>query len=110
MVVTHHGCHPQSTHPRYAKEPLNPAFVSDLRDLVVKADFWVHGHVHDSFDYAVGACRVMANPAGYVRNLGSALGPWEFQQENPGFDSAKVFDTQHRGSFVGDSGDPKEGV
>lgn len=97
VVVTHHGCHPQSCHPRYANDPINPAFVSNLRDLVGKADFWVHGHVHDSFDYAVGACRVMANPAGYVRNMGSAMGPWEFQQENPGFDPVNVFDTTDRG-------------
>ena len=104
VVVTHHGCHPQSCHPRYAGDPMNPAFVSNLRDLVVRADFWVHGHVHDSFDYAVGACRVMANPAGYVRNLGSATrsasGPWEFQQENPAFDPVKVFDTLQRGTFA----------
>ncbi|MES2950482.1 MAG: metallophosphoesterase [Pseudomonadota bacterium] len=108
VVVTHHGCHPQSCHPRYAGDPMNPAFVSNLRDLVVRADFWVHGHVHDSFDYAVGACRVMANPAGYVRNLGSALGPWEFQQENPGFDSLKVFDTRQRDTLAGDASDAKE--
>ena len=108
VVVTHHGCHPQSCHPRYAGDPMNPAFVSNLRDLVVRADFWVHGHVHDSFDYAVGACRVMANPAGYVRNLGSALGPREFQQENPAFDPVKVFDTRQRDTLAGDARNAKE--
>jgi hypothetical protein len=30
-----------------------------------KADLWVHGHVHDSFDYRVGRARVVANPRGY---------------------------------------------
>jgi hypothetical protein len=30
---------------------------------------WCHGHVHDSFDYQVGGCRVVANPAGYIKNL-----------------------------------------
>lgn len=101
VVVTHHGCHPQSCHPRYAGDPMNPAFVSNLRDLVQKADFWLHGHVHDSFDYPVGACRVMANPAGYARNIGSALGSalsavagdGGLVLENAGFEPGKVFDT-----------------
>jgi len=25
----------------------------------------LHGHVHDSFDYQIAGCRVVANPAGY---------------------------------------------
>jgi len=42
----------------------------------------MHGHVHDSFDYEVGRCRVRANPAGYIRNRGWAKGPDEFVFEN----------------------------
>ena len=26
---------------------------------------WVHGHVHDAFDYTIGRTRVLANPRGY---------------------------------------------
>ena len=33
---------------------------------------WVHGHMHDSFDYQVGDTRVICNPSGI---LGHALNP-----------------------------------
>ena len=83
VVISHHGCHPLSVHPRYIGEALNAAFVSDLSDLMPCIDLWLHGHVHDSFDYRVGRCRVVANPAGYVKNRGWAKGPDEFEFENP---------------------------
>src|SRR2546422_5814677 len=54
VVVTHHGPHPNSVHPRFEGTPLNAAFVSDLTPLIEQADLWIHGHVHDSFDYEVG--------------------------------------------------------
>lgn len=67
LVVTHHGPSRHSVHPRYGADPLNGAFVSDLDDLVAHADLWVHGHVHDGFDYRVGACRVVAKPPRWRR-------------------------------------------
>jgi AAA domain/TrwC relaxase/Calcineurin-like phosphoesterase len=47
VVVTHHLPHPQSIHPRFARDPLNPAFCSDLSGLVENsgAALWVHGHI-----------------------------------------------------------------
>lgn len=68
VVVTHHAPHQLSTHPRYIGNQLNAGFISDLSDLMPGVDLWLHGHVHDSFDYQVGRCRVVANPAGYIRN------------------------------------------
>jgi len=67
VVVTHHAPHPRSMHPRFEKDLLSAAYVSDLEDLIVAAapDFWVHGHVHTSFDYVVGTTRVLCNPHGY---------------------------------------------
>jgi predicted phosphodiesterase len=90
VVVTHHGCHPLSVHPRYIGYPLNAAFVSDLSDLMPGVDLWLHGHVHDSLDYAVGRCRVVTNPAGYVKNRQSANLVSEFEFENPAFNRAFV--------------------
>lgn len=29
-------------------------------------DLWVHGHMHNSVDYRVGATRVVTNPRGYA--------------------------------------------
>lgn len=65
VVVTHHGPHPKSVHQRFSGDVLNGAFVSDLTYLMGHVDLWIHGHVHDSFDYTVGRCRVVANPRGY---------------------------------------------
>lgn len=67
VVVTHHLPHPRSVAPRFAGDPLNPAFVSDLSVLVETggAALWVHGHAHDSFDYRAGATRIVCNPKGY---------------------------------------------
>lgn len=85
VVVSHHGPHPLSVHPRYAKTDLNAAFVSDLSALLPGVDLWLHGHVHDGFDYQVGACRVVANPAGYVRNRGLVDLTKDFVFENETF-------------------------
>jgi hypothetical protein len=73
VVISHHGPHPGSVHPRYAGDPLNAAFVSDLSPLLGGASLWLHGHVLDSFDYTVHGCRVVANPLGYPRNALSAV-------------------------------------
>lgn len=97
VVVTHHGCHPLSIHPRFAGDRLNAGFVSDLTPLLQHADLWVHGHVHDCVDYQVGRCRVVGNPAGYARNRGgirhAGRATWPamiYELENPKFDAEKI--------------------
>jgi Icc-related predicted phosphoesterase len=69
VVVTHHAPHLTSVHARYASNPLNAGFVSNLAPLMENVDLWLHGHVHDGFDYEIGGCRVVANPAGYIQNI-----------------------------------------
>ena len=98
VIVTHHGPHPLSIHPRYIGDRINAGFVSDLTPLLHQADLWLHGHVHDSFDYSdVGRCRVVANPAGYCLNISVATnwatGP-AFELENRGFNPALVIDLE----------------
>lgn len=95
--MTHHGPHLKSIHQRYAGSLLNAAFVSDLSSLVEQADLWIHGHVHDSFDYRVGKARVVANPRGYPRNRYAAESPAELEWENPMFDSRFVIDMKMAG-------------
>jgi predicted phosphodiesterase len=70
VVITHHAPSRQSIHPRFADSPLNACFVSDLERLIdgSRARLWVHGHTHDSFDYAVNGTRVVCNPRGYAKN------------------------------------------
>ncbi len=65
VVITHHAPHRLSVHRRFVGDPLTPAFASDLTELLGHADLWLHGHAHDGFDYRVGKCRVVSNPAGY---------------------------------------------
>lgn len=92
VVITHHGPHPLSVHPRYAGDPVNGAFVSDLSELLPKAQLWLHGHVHDSFDYKIGGCRVVANPLGYARNRNSVGCINELVYENTAFQWACVIE------------------
>jgi predicted phosphodiesterase len=90
VVVTHHAPHPGSIHPRYAGDIVNAAFVNNLTPLLDKATLWIHGHVHDSFDYRVNGTRVIANPRGYARNRQRAETPEGLVWENPGFESRMV--------------------
>jgi predicted phosphodiesterase len=91
VVVTHHAPHPRSVHPRFLGDALSAAFVSDLTEVMGEVDLWCHGHVHDSFDYQVGRCRVVANPAGYCENfLWSTSDRFKF--ENRKFDPSLVLE------------------
>jgi Icc-related predicted phosphoesterase len=90
VVVTHHGPHPKSIHPRYAGDIVNAGFITDLTPLLDKATLWVHGHVHDSFDYRVNGTRVVANPRGYAKNRSVAPTPDQLVWENPAFDARLV--------------------
>lgn len=92
VVVTHHAPHLRSIHARYAGDITNAAFASDMQGLLRHADVWLHGHVHHSFDYRVGRCRVVANPRGYARNRDSAVTARNLSFENPAFQWACVVD------------------
>jgi predicted phosphodiesterase len=65
VVVTHHPPHPGSIAPKFTAHPLNPAFVSNLEDLMGRARLWVHGHTHSALDYTVRGTRVVCNARGY---------------------------------------------
>lgn len=78
VVVTHHAPHLKSVAPRFAQDSLTPAFGSDLARLMGRAVLWIHGHMHDSADYAVNGTRVICNPRGYPLTSG--------QFENERFD------------------------
>ena len=67
VVVSHHAPHPRSIHRRYLDSPSSAAYASDLTWLIerYKPEFWLHGHVHDSFDYEVDQTRIICNPRGY---------------------------------------------
>ena len=85
VVVTHHAPSPWSVHMRYRDSTINGSFASNLDDLLVSCgpDLWVHGHVHDNFDYVVGETRVLCNPQGYGT-------------ENPAFKPGLVIEVEPR--------------
>ena len=69
VVITHHAPSRQSVHPRFADSLLSACFVSDAEHFLgaERAQLWIHGHTHDSFDYSVHGTRVVCNPRGYVQ-------------------------------------------
>lgn len=83
VVVSHHAPHTGSVHERFKGTPLSPAFASDLSSLIAKYQpaLWLHGHMHDSFDYRVGETRVVCNPRGYAPDM-----------LNPNFDPALILE------------------
>lgn len=68
VVVTHHAPSRRSIPTRYADDTLSAAYASNLDHLIEEFGpaLWVHGHVHESFDYMVGRTRIVCNPRGYV--------------------------------------------
>lgn len=69
VIVSHMAPHPKSIHKKYSGDEVNPYYASDLTQFIsdIQPDLWVHGHMHDSFDYMVGEkTRIVCNPRGYV--------------------------------------------
>lgn len=82
VVITHMAPSLRSVASRYADSLVSAAFASSMDDLASRADLWIHGHTHDSFDYQIGDCRVVCNPCGY--RLASGL------PENPDFNPGLI--------------------
>jgi Icc-related predicted phosphoesterase len=75
VVLGHHAPSHQSIHERYKYDGvMNGAFCSNLDDYIFdqeKINLWIHGHVHNPFDYMIGQCRVVCNPHGYPNEHGA---------------------------------------
>ena len=105
VVVSHHLPSWRSVAPAYLRAASNAAFASDLDGLLQQSALWIHGHTHHSFDYRVGATRVVANPRGYPMTRGSGEAPGGDRPgddgaaaagavawENPAFDPARLIE------------------
>ena len=74
VVVTHFAPSLRSADPRYGLTAGTAGFCNGLDDLLAQTQVWMHGHLHCANDYVVRgtsagkdfACRVVANPLGYV--------------------------------------------
>jgi len=70
VIVTHFPPSLRSVHDRFQGDYYTPYFVNNLENRMghLKAKLWVHGHVHDSFDYFMpNGMRVVCNPLGYPK-------------------------------------------
>lgn len=68
IVVTHHLPHPLCVAQEFRTNPLNPAYMTNL-DEVIEANeiaVWVHGHTHTNVDVEVHDTRILCNPRGYI--------------------------------------------
>lgn len=78
IVVTHHLPSLSSIDPKYTGTPLNPAFASNLDDLIdrYRPALWIHGHTHRACDYRMpGGTRVVCNPKGYPTETMNGFDP-----------------------------------
>lgn len=67
-VITHHLPTRRSISPSYIDDPFSAFFVCPLDKLIVGKQpyYWIHGHVHSSFDYVYYETRMICNPFGYL--------------------------------------------
>lgn len=84
VVVTHHLPHPLCVHERFRMDRLNPAWMTNMDDLIAEHDIavWCHGHTHDNVDVTVHNTRILCNPRGYAK----------YHALNPGFDPTFAFE------------------
>jgi Icc-related predicted phosphoesterase len=70
VVVGHHAPSIMSIHPKYKHDQImNGGYMSCLEDFIIDRPaikLWIHGHVHNRFDYSIGDTRVVCNPRGYA--------------------------------------------
>ncbi|MGF6770628.1 putative phosphodiesterase [Paraburkholderia sp. GAS199] len=64
VVITHHAPSGMSVPHAKREHSLAAAYATNVERLAVKADFWIHGHIHFTSDYSIGKCRVLCNPRG----------------------------------------------
>lgn len=65
VVIPHHAPPLRCRHPQFGLDLTSGAFLSDLDDVVAKADAWFYGHTHSCLDQRVRGARVVSNARGY---------------------------------------------
>ncbi len=64
VVITHFAPSARSADPRFGAQPTTASFCNADEDLIVRADLWLHGHLHCRHDY--GIARATRAPARVV--------------------------------------------
>ena len=84
VVIAHQAPSLRSSAPRYTRDLVTAGFASNLEAFIGEhVDLFVHGHMHNSSDYRVGRCRVIANPRGYPLYKHNPNTKFENPQFNP---------------------------
>lgn len=69
IIVTHHAPSYMSCGEEYKGNPSNCGFMTELSEQILAMPkppkLWIHGHVHNQFDYMIGTTRVICHPRGY---------------------------------------------
>jgi Icc-related predicted phosphoesterase len=67
IVLSHHAPSYDSVHKDFENSITNCFFVNDIEDIVKEKQpkLFLHGHMHNKFDYKLGNTRVYCNPLGY---------------------------------------------
>ncbi len=69
VVFTHHSPSMLSVyHNNHKGDTLNLAYCNNLDMLIFdnpRIKYWIHGHVHNNFDYKIGETSILCNPRGY---------------------------------------------
>jgi Icc-related predicted phosphoesterase len=70
IIVTHHAPSARSIPEKYKNDIISAAYASDLENFIIetKPDIWIHGHVHEPFDYFIHKTRIICNPHGYIQD------------------------------------------
>lgn len=71
VVITHHLPSYELCHPRFGTD-INGGFASDSDQLFSLANYWIHGHTHDTISVVKDGCHIVANPHGYGREVNSS--------------------------------------
>jgi len=81
IVMTHHAPSQRSLPLDDRADLIAACYASSLDNFIeeFQPQLWVHGHIHISNDYRIGATRILSNPKGYGAG-----------HENPQFDPALV--------------------
>jgi len=77
VIVSHHAPSIRSIPEKDKSNSLSAAFASNMDDFIkwTDAELWIHGHIHESFDYMIGKTRVVCNPLGNVDELNDRFNP-----------------------------------
>lgn len=108
VVISHMAPNRGSVHPRFEREGrANYGYFSDV-DIPEYVRLWIHGHVHDPFDYTVGRTRIVCNPRGYPAETARNRFNWNRTVTLQALE--KVFDKRDSYLYLSRIADKQKGV